>query len=126
MEFLKKAWGLIFLPYLVFMVLMARRHEMVSQPGQTRIAGPIPEGISFFGDIVCIKKGDQLAAYSSRCTHLGCRINKSEGDRLICPCHGSEYTMDGQVIKGPALHALHQLSYSFDTDNKAILVNLKS
>lgn len=123
-EFLKKAWGLIILPYLVFLVLMVRRHGVVSSPGQIRISGPIPEGVTFYGDIVCIKENNELTAFSSRCTHLGCRINKSEGDRLICPCHGSEFNSRGQVVKGPALNALQELSYTVDSSNREILIDL--
>ncbi|WP_073952436.1 Rieske (2Fe-2S) protein [Streptomyces kebangsaanensis] len=44
-----------------------------------------------------------LKAFSSLCTHAQCPINKLEGTRLICPCHGSEFdATTGQVTRSPA------------------------
>ena len=39
-------------------------------------------------------------AVSTRCMHLGCQVEPVAG-HLVCPCHGSEYTNDGQILKGP-------------------------
>jgi cytochrome b6-f complex iron-sulfur subunit len=44
-------------------------------------------------------------AISLVCTHLGC-IVKSAADGFECPCHGSRFTADGSVAKGPAPRAL--------------------
>jgi cytochrome b6-f complex iron-sulfur subunit len=39
----------------------------------------------------------------ARCTHLGCTPNWwGDQNRFKCPCHGSNYTMAGDVIAGPA------------------------
>eukprot|EP00246_Nothoceros_aenigmaticus_P013982 TRINITY_DN5119_c0_g1_i1.p1 TRINITY_DN5119_c0_g1~~TRINITY_DN5119_c0_g1_i1.p1 ORF type:complete len:231 (-),score=16.42 TRINITY_DN5119_c0_g1_i1:292-984(-) len=37
------------------------------------------------------------------CTHLGCVVpwNAAE-NKFICPCHGSQYNNQGQVVRGPA------------------------
>lgn len=44
-----------------------------------------------------------LKAYSTLCTHGQCAINKLEGTKLICPCHGSEFdATTGQVTRSPA------------------------
>lgn len=42
-------------------------------------------------------------AQSAVCTHLGCltRANAKE-DGFFCPCHGSEFSLDGKVRGGPA------------------------
>ena len=44
---------------------------------------------------------DQFVALSTRCMHRGCQVDPG-GDRFVCPCHGSEYSLsDGAVLKGP-------------------------
>ncbi len=40
-------------------------------------------------------------AISTVCTHLGCIVKKEENG-FICPCHGSQYNLDGKVIQGAA------------------------
>ncbi|QWU15956.1 Glycine/D-amino acid oxidase [Paenibacillus sophorae] len=37
------------------------------------------------------------------CTHMGCECEWNESERSWdCPCHGSRYSYDGEVIEGPA------------------------
>jgi nitrite reductase/ring-hydroxylating ferredoxin subunit len=51
-----------------------------------------------------------LRAYSSVCTHAACPINKLEGTKLICPCHGSEFdALTGEVLHRPATVPLKEL-----------------
>jgi cytochrome b6-f complex iron-sulfur subunit len=44
------------------------------------------------------------------CTHKKCTVeyNKSR-NRFICPCHGSQYDLEGRVLKGPAEKPLKNL-----------------
>ena len=45
------------------------------------------------------------------CTHLKCTIEFTPGsDRFVCPCHGSEYDLDGQVLKRPSRKPLYDYS----------------
>ncbi len=41
------------------------------------------------------------AALTVICTHLQCAVRYSGRD-FECPCHGSRFTLDGAVIRGPA------------------------
>ncbi|MBK8576519.1 MAG: Rieske 2Fe-2S domain-containing protein [Elusimicrobia bacterium] len=48
---------------------------------------------------------DEKGVYAlwARCTHLGCTPNWFPAEvRFKCPCHGSNYNLDGDVIAGPA------------------------
>ena len=44
---------------------------------------------------------DGIYAISAVCTHLGCVVNKEETG-FTCPCHGSRYDLNGNVLKGAA------------------------
>jgi len=44
--------------------------------------------------------GSWIALLAS-CTHRGCQPEPL-ADRLVCPCHGSEFSLTGDVIEGPA------------------------
>ncbi|MGA8833372.1 MAG: ubiquinol-cytochrome c reductase iron-sulfur subunit [Desulfomonilaceae bacterium] len=60
-----------------------------------------------------IIKGQNLSesvAFDDRCTHLGCRYKwNQDKDLFECPCHGSEFDIHGQVLRGPATRHLPRL-----------------
>lgn len=47
------------------------------------------------------------AAVSPICTHQGCTVD-IQGPRLVCPCHGSTYDREGNVLRGPAPQSLRR------------------
>lgn len=51
----------------------------------------------------------RLTTVSTRCMHRGCQVDPV-ADRLVCPCHGSEYTREGAVLKGPTRAPLHRFA----------------
>ena len=50
----------------------------------------------------------EVVAVSRICTHMGCTVAlpSAAGETLDCPCHGSRYRTNGQVVNGPAVRAL--------------------
>lgn len=51
--------------------------------------------------ICVVREGNQLAAVSTTCTHLGCIVGLADTG-FACPCHGSRFDHDGTVTGGPA------------------------
>jgi cytochrome b6-f complex iron-sulfur subunit len=51
------------------------------------------------------REGKGMAAVLSTCAHSGCEVRKTRA-KFECPCHGSEYDVNGNVLKGPAAEAL--------------------
>jgi cytochrome b6-f complex iron-sulfur subunit len=58
---------------------------------------------------------DGLYAISAVCTHLGCIVSLAEYG-FQCPCHGSQYTQDGNVIGGPAPRPLEWFEIDQEVD----------
>lgn len=48
-----------------------------------------------------------VTAFSPLCTHLGCAYRWQAEKRVFaCPCHGSAFNVQGEVIAGPASRSL--------------------
>ena len=61
-----------------------------------------------------------VRAVSAVCTHLGCIIEKSE-EGFQCPCHGSCYNEDGEVLSGAATKDLPWYSLDKDVDGQIVV-----
>jgi Rieske Fe-S protein len=62
-------------------------------------------------------KGD-FQAFSTICTHQGCKINEVKGGTMNCPCHGSKFKIaDGSVADGPAPKPLPAKKVTVDGDS---------
>ena len=43
----------------------------------------------------------------NKCPHMKCKLIFNELDKTWdCPCHGSRYTIDGKIIKGPSTYSI--------------------
>lgn len=53
-----------------------------------------------------------LHVVDTTCTHLGCECEWNHAERTWdCPCHGSRYSIDGEVIEGPTKKPLKRIDY---------------
>jgi Rieske Fe-S protein len=56
-----------------------------------------------------------LTAVSAVCTHAGCTVALDGAtSSWLCPCHGSRFDLQGNVIGGPAARPLAQYKVTFD------------
>ena len=59
----------------------------------------------------------EFTAFSSVCTPQGCAVSKIDDDVMVCPCHGSEFSIeDGSVEQGPAEKPLEAREVRVDGD----------
>jgi cytochrome b6-f complex iron-sulfur subunit len=62
-----------------------------------------------------IRNEKGMYALISICTHLGCTpIWHPAEERIKCPCHGSNFLIDGQNVAGPAPVPLFRAAISLD------------
>ena len=80
------------------------------------------KSVSFDDNYIIVTENNSTTVFSSHCTHLGCKIDKMEGNRFVCPCHGSEYDLNGEVVKGPAYKNLKTIPYQISKDGKNIVI----
>lgn len=116
----------LFLVPLAYLAWRMERRQRGFQTGQTiRVAMPSSDGISFpHPGLILRKEQGKLTAYSAECPHLGCHIREWNGDYLQCPCHGSRFDADGNVIRGPAGSALRKLEITETGESAIITVHL--
>lgn len=72
---------------------------------------------------ICLYKRneDRYIASLLKCTHNGCELNVG-GGIYSCPCHGSEFSVAGKVLEGPADRDLQ--TFKTETDNENIYIYL--
>lgn len=72
--------------------------------GQTKVVVTQPTAGDFVG-------------LSAVCPHQNCLVNEVTDQKIICPCHGSEFSItDGAVLQGPATTGLSPVAVSVNGD----------
>ena len=74
-----------------------------------------PDG-DFYPILVNRGAGNSFFALSSQCLHQNCVVESFDEfeQGLACPCHGSLYGIDGQLIRGPSTRDLKTYPIEFD------------
>ncbi|MFY9821842.1 MAG: ubiquinol-cytochrome c reductase iron-sulfur subunit [Thermoanaerobaculia bacterium] len=104
--------------------------KVLFEPPTTFRAGtPVdyPEGtVRFHKEQKAYVVGGQGGVYalSAVCTHLGCitRYLSDEGV-IACPCHGSRFDLEGNVVHGPAPRPLPWIEVREDAASGVLIVD---
>lgn len=78
-----------------------------------------PDDLAFPICIYKIKEDTYIASLL-KCTHKACELNVG-GGIYSCPCHGSEFSVSGKVLNGPAEADLK--TFKIETDNEYIYIS---
>ncbi|HEX8138936.1 MAG TPA: FAD-dependent oxidoreductase [Pyrinomonadaceae bacterium] len=84
---------------------MADRISTPELDDLNKLAEGSGEVVKWKGERVALYKDEGGAVYacSPVCTHMGCIVHWNSAERSWdCPCHGSRFNYDGQVVQGPA------------------------
>lgn len=85
----------------------------------------LTNGLLFEGVLVSIQD-EEIQFLSAQCSHLGCEIKILKEGKLICPCHGSQFDLQGRVLKGPATKNLSPLKFDYLAPDKIYVVDKSS
>lgn len=86
----------------------------------------IPLGVSYFGKYYLVRNEKGVRAFSTTCTHAGCRIGTEHAGLLSCSCHGSQFEAEtGHPVKGPAYKPLQELECQFDQQLSQWIIKLQ-
>ena len=92
---------------------------------EVRHKADIPPGVNHFGKYYLFREGETVVAFSTTCTHAGCRLGKTHSSVLQCGCHGSQFEAStGRPLKGPAFKPLQKLDCQFNNDTNQWVVKL--
>jgi cytochrome b6-f complex iron-sulfur subunit len=97
--------GMLRLPKAAVLPSPSKKFRVVLPQTMAPGAAFVPPGRS----VALFRDEAGVFAISTVCTHLGCIVRR-EADGFHCPCHGSRFSPDGQVVRGPAPKPLAWLS----------------
>jgi nitrite reductase/ring-hydroxylating ferredoxin subunit len=76
-------------------------------------------------DVLVRLSQTKFLAVNLICRHKGCTVDVTD-NKFVCPCHGSEYDLDGTVTNGPAKANLITYETNYDPDKGIVTVKMKS
>lgn len=75
-----------------------------------------PNEVMFQDGVYLVGLKEGPVAFAATCPHLGCTLDHQPGsDRFRCPCHGSEFGLDGRRLRGPATTDMTALELRADS-----------
>ena len=122
--FIRQLSWILAIPFLYLAGLAFKQNARINRARDIRIPLQINEGVTFRDGIIVVKDGGETQFLSAKCTHLGCNIHTQEKNELVCPCHGSRFTLEGECLKGPAKENLQIYDYEIDEIEKEYIIKI--
>ena len=113
-------------------VRFAFPNDLLEPDTRYKIGRPedFPEGITFLPNrrLFVFKEKAGFRAMSAVCTHLGCTVKRFDRpdehkplEHSHCPCHGSIFDREGNVLKGPAPRPLESYQISLSPTGEMVV-----
>lgn len=84
-------------------------------PALAQVDGRVLLGTVKGVPVAVVRTGDSTyEALNLRCTHQGYTV-KADADGWLCPAHGSQFAVDGELERGPALSNLATVRASWNS-----------
>jgi menaquinol-cytochrome c reductase iron-sulfur subunit len=81
----------------------------------------LPKSLAFSDGTYDVVNMD-FVIFSPICPHLGCRPTwADDAKRFLCPCHGSQFGLDGEHLAGPAPRGLDPLPFEEKSGTASIM-----
>lgn len=78
---------------------------------------PVGSGVIVGEVVVTQPEAGDFKGFSAVCTHTGCLLNEIADGTINCPCHGSKFSLDGEVVNGPATKPLEPIAVRVQGDS---------
>ncbi len=75
------------------------------------------------GNFFLIRDATGIYAITAVCTHMGCTVGAPVGTQITCPCHGSQYDLNGGNTLGPAIQPLAHFQVTEASAGGLLVVN---
>lgn len=76
---------------------------------------PVGGGIVAGETVIVQPTADEFLAFSALCPHQGTIVNApDEAGTIVCPNHGSEFDMEGELLQGPAESGLTEVEITVE------------
>ena len=97
--------------------LALAHYPELTQPGGVLRIRPVGAADPVY---ILVDEARHHIALSPICTHLGCTVEVQTA-RLVCPCHGSTYDREGNVLQGPAQRPLARYAVEMTADGVLVI-----
>lgn len=76
--------------------------------------------------VLVVRHEGRIYAPTATCTHKNCAVRLKDNattkeKEIVCPCHGSKFTLQGTSTKGPAKGSLYRYALSVNADGDIIV-----